>query len=67
MRVIAQLRAVKAVVIVAETGACYRAEDGAIMYCSAQYTPPSTALERCKTDDGSDEEAHDDMPAPTAS
>ena len=54
--------AVKAVVDkLLETGACYKAEDGAIMYRSAQYAAKYGVVNKRKTDDGSEEEAKDDF------
>ena len=40
-----------------ETGACYKAEDGAIMYRSAQYAAKYGVANKRKTEDGSEEEA----------
>ena len=54
--------AVKAVVDkLLETGACYKAEDGAIMYRSAQYAAKYGVVNKRKTDDGSEEEAKDEV------
>ena len=59
--------AVKAVVDkLLETGACYKAEDGAIMYRSAQYAAKYGVVNKRKTDDGSEEEAKDEAPTTTA-
>ena len=44
-----------------ETGACYKAEDGAIMYRSAQYAAKYGVVNKRKTDDGSEEEAKDEV------
>ncbi|MCI6176578.1 arginine--tRNA ligase [bacterium] len=44
-----------------DKGACYRAEDGAIMYRSAQYAARYGVANRKKTDDGSEEEAKDEV------
>lgn len=43
-----------------ETGACYKAEDGAIMYRSAQYAAKYGVANKRKTDDG-EEEAKDEV------
>ena len=57
-----QSGAVKAVVDkLLETGACYKAEDGAIMYRSAQYAAKYGVANKRKTDDGSEEEAKDEV------
>ncbi len=54
--------AVKAVVDkLLETGACYKAEDGAIKYRSAQYAAKYGVVNKRKTDDGSGEEAKDEV------
>ena len=54
--------AVKAVVDkLLETGACYKAEDGAIMYRSAQYAAKYGVANKRKTEDGSEEEAKDEV------
>ena len=54
--------AVKAVVDkLLETGACYKAEDGAIMYRSAQYAAKYGVVNKRKTEDGSEEEAKDEV------
>ena len=44
-----------------ETGACYKAEDGAIMYRSAQYSSKYGVANKKKTDDGSEEQAKDEV------
>ena len=44
-----------------DKGACYRAEDGAIMYRSARYAARYGVANRKKTDDGSEEEAKDEV------
>ncbi len=44
-----------------EKGACYKAEDGAIMYRSAQFAEKYGAANKKKTDDGSEEEAKDEV------
>jgi arginyl-tRNA synthetase len=44
-----------------ETGACYKAEDGAVMYRSAQYAEKYGTANKKKTDDGSEEEAKDEV------
>ncbi|MCI5556159.1 arginine--tRNA ligase [bacterium] len=44
-----------------DKGACYRAEGGAIMYRSAQYAARYGVANRKKTDDGSEEEAKDEV------
>ena len=54
--------AVKAVVDkLLETGACYKAEDGAIMYRSAQYAAKYGTVNKKKTEDGTEEEAKDEV------
>ena len=54
--------AVKAVVEkLLELGACYKAEDGAVMYRSAQYAAKYGVVNKRKTDDGSEEEAKDEV------
>ena len=54
--------AVKAVVDkLLESGACYKAEDGAIMYRSAQYAAKYGTVNKKKTEDGSEEEAKDEV------
>ena len=40
-----------------ELGACYKAEDGAVMYRSAQYAAKYGTVNKKKTDDGTEEEA----------
>ena len=51
-----------------ELGACYKAEDGAIMYRSAQYAAKYGTVNKKKTDDGTEEEAKDEVSSvPTAS
>ncbi len=42
-------------------GACYRAEDGAVMYRSARYAEKYGAANKKKTDDGSEEQAKDEV------
>ena len=44
-----------------ETGACYKAEDGAIMYRSAQYAAKYGTVNKKKTEDGTEEEAKDEV------
>ena len=44
-----------------EKGACYRAEDGAVMYRSAQYAAKYGAANKKKTDDGAPEEDKDEV------
>jgi len=44
-----------------ETGACYKAEDGAIMYRSAQYAAKYGVANKRKTEDGGEEEAKDEV------
>ena len=44
-----------------ETGACYKAEDGAIMYRSAQYAAKYGVANKRKSEDGSEEEAKDEV------
>ena len=44
-----------------ELGACYKAEDGAIMYRSAQYAAKYGTVNKKKTEDGSEEEAKDEV------
>ena len=44
-----------------EKGACYQAEDGAIMYRSAQYAAKYGAANKKKTDDGAPEEDKDEV------
>ncbi len=45
-----------------ELGACYKAEDGAIMYRSAQYAAKyGTVNKKKKTEDGTEEEAKDEV------
>ncbi len=54
--------AVQAVVdLLLEKGACYRAPDGAVMYRSAQYAEKYGAVNKKKTDGGSEEEAKDEV------
>ena len=54
--------AVKAVVDkLLASGACYKAEDGAIMYRSAQYAAKYGTVNKKKTEDGSEEEAKDEV------
>ena len=54
--------AVKAVVDkLLESGACYKAEDGAIMYKSAQFAAKYGVANKRKTTDGSEEEAKDEV------
>ena len=43
------------------SGACYKAEDGAIMYRSAQYASKYGTVNKKKTEDGSEEEAKDEV------
>ena len=43
------------------SGACYKAEDGAIMYRSAQYAAKYGVANKRKTDDGTEEEAKDEV------
>ena len=47
--------------ILMDKGACYRAEDGAIMYRSAQYAAKYGVANRKKSEDGSEEEAKDEV------
>ena len=44
-----------------ELGACYKAEDGAVMYRSAQYAAKYGTVNKKKTDDGTEEEAKDEV------
>ena len=44
-----------------EIGACYKAEDGAIMYRSAQYAAKYGTVNKKKTEDGTEEEAKDEV------
>ena len=44
-----------------EKGACYKAEDGAVMYRSAQYAARYGAANKKKTDDGAPEEDKDEV------
>ena len=44
-----------------EIGACYKAEDGAVMYRSAQYAAKYGVVNKKKADDGSEEEAKDEV------
>jgi arginyl-tRNA synthetase len=44
-----------------DKGACYRAEDGAILYRSAQYSSKYGVANRQKSTDGSEEEAKDEV------
>ena len=44
-----------------ETGACYKAEDGAIMYRSAQYAAKYGVANKRKTEDSGEEEAKDEV------
>ena len=44
-----------------ETGACYKAEDGAIMYRSAQYAAKYGVANKRKSEDGGEEEAKDEV------
>ena len=43
-----------------ELGACYKAEDGAIMYRSAQYAAKYGTVNKKKTEDGTEEEAKEE-------
>ena len=43
------------------SGACYKAEDGAIMYRSAQYAAKYGTVNKTQTEDGSEEEAKDEV------
>ena len=43
------------------SGACYKAEDGAIMYRSAQYAAKYGTVNKKKTEDGSEDEAKDEV------
>ncbi len=43
------------------SGACYKAEDGAIMYRSAKYAAKYGTVNKKKTEDGSEEEAKDEV------
>ena len=43
------------------SGACYKAEDGAIMYRSAQYAAKYGTVNKKKTEDGTEEEAKDEV------
>ena len=43
------------------SGACYKAEDGAIMYRSAQFAAKYGTVNKKKTEDGSEEEAKDEV------
>lgn len=43
------------------SGACYKAEDGAVMYRSAQYAAKYGTVNKKKTADGSEEEAKDEV------
>ena len=43
------------------SGACYKAEDGAIMYRSAQYAAKYGTVNKKQTEDGSEEEAKDEV------
>ena len=47
--------------ILMDKGACYKAEDGAIMYRSAQYAAKYGVVNKRKTEDGSEEEAKDEV------
>ena len=47
--------------ILMDKGACYKAEDGAIMYRSAQYAAKYGTVNKKKTDDGTEEEAKDEV------
>ena len=44
-----------------EKGACYKAEDGAVMYRSAQYAEKYGTANKKKTEDGSEEQAKDEV------
>ena len=44
-----------------ETGACYKAEDGAVMYRSAQYAAKYGTVNKKKTEDGTEEQAKDEV------
>ena len=44
-----------------ELGACYKAEDGAVMYRSAQYAAKYGTVNKKKTEDGTEEEAKDEV------
>ena len=43
------------------SGACYKAEDGAIMYRSAQYAAKYGTVNKKKTEDGSEDEVKDEV------
>ena len=47
--------------ILMDKGACYKAEDGAIMYRSAQYAAKYGTVNKKKTEDGTEEEAKDEV------
>ena len=54
--------AVKDIVqLLMDKGACYKAEDGAIMYRSAQYSSKYGVANKKKTEDGTEEEAKDEV------
>ncbi len=44
-----------------ENGACYKGEDGAVMYKSAQYSSKYGVANKKKTEDGGEEEAKDEV------
>ena len=44
-----------------ELGACYKAEDGAVMYRSAQYAAKYGTVNKKKTEDGTEEQAKDEV------
>ncbi|MDD4849586.1 MAG: arginine--tRNA ligase [Gemmiger sp.] len=50
----------KVIALLLEKGACYRAEDGAILYRSAQYSAKYGVVNKKKTEDG-EEEAKDEV------
>ena len=51
----------KVVDLLLEKGACYKGEDGAILYRSAQYAAKYGAANKKKTDDGAPEEDKDEV------
>ena len=56
-----QLARVQPLVDLFLQGACYKAEDGAVMYRSAQYAAKYGTVNKKKTEDGTEEEAKDEV------
>ena len=51
----------RVIALLLDKGACYQAEDGAIMYRSEQYSSKYGVANRKKSDDGGEEEAKDEV------